>query len=117
MNATLELGVKIHPAAMAYPMMSDAEYAGLLKDIEENGVATVIQFRGDSWEEAELIDGRCRLKAIRELGLDYRDYAHIVATEDMPDPVAHLRSVNLYRRHLSTSQIDELAAPSGKAIN
>jgi ParB-like chromosome segregation protein Spo0J len=102
--------IRIHPAANIFPMMSPAEYAGLLENIREDGVHTVLQFRGDSWEQAELIDGRNRLKALQELGLAYRDHADLIATDDIPDPIKYVLSLNLHRRHLDTSQRSMVAA-------
>ena len=102
--------IKIHPAANLFPMMSETEYAGLVKDIEENGVSTCLRFRGDDWETAELVDGRNRLRAIQQLGLDYRDYADISTCEDMPNPVAIVVSLNLHRRQLTPSQLGLVAA-------
>lgn len=102
--------IKVHPAANIFPMMSEQEYAGLLEDVRENGVKTFLCFRGESTDDAELIDGRNRLKAILELGLDYLDYADIVHPNDMPDPVQHVLSLNLHRRHLDTSQRAMVAA-------
>ena len=97
-------GVKIHPAANIFPMMTPAEKAGLLEDVREHGVRTPLVFRGLQLEDAELVDGRNRLEVIEDLGLRYQDYAECVTPDDMPDPVAYVLSLNLHRRHLTESQ-------------
>ncbi len=102
--------VKIHPAANIFPMMSDAEFANLVEDIRINGLTRCIHFRGDSWETAELIDGRNRLRAITQLGLNYQDHSALVPCSEMPDPLAFVISLNLHRRHLTDSQRAMVAA-------
>lgn len=106
--------VRIHPAAELFPMMSPEEHAGLVADIKENGVRTVLQFLGESWDDSQLIDGRNRLKAIEELGLRYRDHATLISPDDMPDPIKHVLSLNLHRRHLDESQRGLIAGEIAK---
>lgn len=101
---------KIHPAANIFPMMSDAEFAAHLADVDEIGLRTVLKFRGTCWDDAELVDGRNRLKALVELGLDYRDHSELIHPEDMPDVLGFVLSLNLHRRHLSESQRAMVAA-------
>ena len=91
---------KVHPAAEAFPMMDAEQYAGLLNDIRENGQNDSIVF----WCEL-LVDGRNRLKACNELGVEPE-------TCELPedaDPVAYVISANLHRRHLTTSQRSKVA--------
>lgn len=102
--------IKIHPAANVFPMMDDVAYQDLLNDIRENSVRDTLVFRGESWGTAELVDGRNRLKAIQELGLNYLDHAIIIHPEDMPDPFSFVLSLNLHRRHLNESQRSMVAA-------
>jgi DNA-binding transcriptional MerR regulator len=85
-------------------------YAGLLNDIRENGVKTNLQFIGDSWSDAELLDGRNRLKALLELGLSWKTYAELLTNEDILDPGKHVLSMNQHRRHLTQSQLAMVAA-------
>ena len=102
--------IKIHPAANIFPMMSEAEFAGLVEDIRNNGLTRCIHFRGDSWDDAELIDGRNRLRAIEQLGMNYQDHSALVPVAEMPDPLAFVVSLNLHRRQLTDSQRAMVAA-------
>jgi ParB-like chromosome segregation protein Spo0J len=91
------LPVKVHPIANIFPMMSDEEFAGLKKDIAEHGIREDVVF----WKE-ELIDGRNRLAACIELGIEWN--GHAAELDDDIDPVAYVISHNLHRRHLDVSQ-------------
>ena len=91
------LPVKVHPIANIFPMMSADEFAGLKGDIEKNGVKDSIVF----WKD-ELIDGRNRLAAMIELGIDWNAYS--AELEEDVDPVGYVISHNLHRRHLDVSQ-------------
>ncbi len=97
----MKMPVKIHPAANIFPMMSDAEYAGLLEDIRDNGQREDCLF----WRE-QLIDGRNRYKACMELGIEPSE----CMLDDDQDPVSYVISANLHRRQLSTSQRAIVAA-------
>lgn len=87
--------IKIHPAAELFPPMTDAEFQELKSDIAKNGCRVPITF----WN-GQLIDGRNRLRACQELGIepwtDELDIEH--------DPWTYSISHNLHRRHLTTSQ-------------
>lgn len=107
-------GVPVHPAANIFPMIVGAPYRELVEDIRANGVRTVLKFIGESWETAQILDGRNRLSAIQELRLDYRDFSECIHPEDMPDPVGYVLSLNKLRRHLSEVQ---LGIAAGKAAN
>ena len=102
--------IRIHPAAMLFPEMSKNELAALVEDIRENGVRTRLQFIGETWDDAQLLDGRNRLKALKELGLAYRDHSDLIPAADIADPVDHVLSLNLHRRHLTESQRGMVAA-------
>ena len=89
------MSYEIHPAATLFPMMSDEEYAGLKADIEENGLREPIVLWCD-----QIIDGRNRLKACEEIGVD----PVFFELSDECDPWKFVISHNLHRRHLSSSQ-------------
>lgn len=82
-------------------MMSASEYARLKSDIEANGQREdIVVWRG------LLIDGRNRLKACEELGIE----PQIAELMEETDPVQYALSHNLHRRHLTTAQRAIVAA-------
>jgi hypothetical protein len=88
-------GVEVFEVANYFPMMSDDEYEGLLDDIRQHGQREKIVL----WQ-GKLVDGRNRLKACLELDIE-PEYMEL--PEDT-DPVAFVCSLNVHRRHLTTSQ-------------
>jgi hypothetical protein len=92
---------EIHPAANLFPMMTEEEYQGLKADIAEHGQ------REDITEWCgKIIDGRNRLRACEELGIE-----PLIAELDAEhDPYAYVISHNLHRRHLDVSQRSVIAA-------
>lgn len=96
---------EIHPAAELFPMMSEAEFAGLKADIELHGQREdIIAWCG------KIIDGRHRLRACTELGIE----PSIADLDEHHDPIAYVISHNLHRRHLTTSQRAMVAANVAK---
>jgi ParB-like chromosome segregation protein Spo0J len=90
-----------HPVADLFPMMSASEFARLKTDIETNGQREdIVVWRG------LLIDGRNRLRACEELGIE----PQIAELMDETDPVQYALSHNLHRRHLTTAQRAIVAA-------
>jgi ParB-like chromosome segregation protein Spo0J len=86
---------EIHPAATLFPMMTEEEYQGLKKDIEENGQREdIVVWCG------KLIDGRNRLRACQEL----QRQPQISELDYDQDPWKYVISHNLHRRHLTTTQ-------------
>lgn len=84
-----------HPAADIFPLMSEAAFAEFKEDIRQHGQSEPIAL----WC-GQILDGRNRWRACKELGL-------IPLTRDVPqatDPVAYVVSANLHRRHLDTNQ-------------
>jgi hypothetical protein len=92
---------KTHLAATLFPLMSEDEYQGMKQDIAENGQQEPIILWGD-----EVLDGRNRLRACKELG---RKPAFVTLDSSI-DPWKYVISHNLHRRHLSTSQRAAVAA-------
>ena len=87
--------LKIHPAAELFPPMTEAEFLGLKEDIREHGQReSIVVWKGD------LVDGRHRLRACRELGIQ----PEIAELMDETDPWQYVVSHNLHRRHLTTAQ-------------
>jgi hypothetical protein len=94
-------------------MMSDAELAELGQDIKKNGQQIPILFwTGDQYKTSVLIDGRNRLEAMERLGI-LDDV--LVETFHCGDPVSHIISRNLRRRHLSQQERADLIVAAIKA--
>lgn len=93
---------EFHPFANAFPMMSDLEYQELVADIEKHGLREPIWLY-----QGEILDGRNRDKACRELGIKplYTDFE---GTDE--EAIAFVISMNIMRRHLSQSQLAMVAA-------
>ncbi|MDX6413667.1 MAG: hypothetical protein QOH23_1077, partial [Gaiellaceae bacterium] len=81
--------------------MQPDEYAAFLADIAERGILVPLEIS----EEGKVLDGRHRLQAARELGIDTVP-VRIVAPADEHE---HVLLAALQRRHLSASQKAALA--------
>jgi hypothetical protein len=94
--------IKIHPAAELFPMMSESEFADLKQSISEYGGnrEPITFWRG------QLIDGRNRLRACEELGIE----ADADELDEDTDPWQYVIDHNLHRRHLTDSQRAAVAA-------
>lgn len=85
-----------HPVANIFPLMADDDYAALVADIRANGQRESIWLHADG----SIIDGRNRYRACCDLGLapKYKTW------NGKGSLVAFVISLNLHRRHLSSSQ-------------
>lgn len=92
-----------HPVADLFPMMSAEEYTALVADIREHGQREPIWLIGE-----QILDGRNRYRACLELERTplWRHYAGPVDTATL---IKFVLSLNLQRRHLSSSQKATLA--------
>lgn len=88
--------LQFHEAANIFPLMSDEESNALYDDINANGQKYAIELY-----EGQILDGRNRYIQCLKLGIEC-DTTDV--TDLVDDPVAHVLSVNLHRRHLSASQ-------------
>lgn len=85
----------VHPVAELFPPMTEEEFRGLKEDIRQHGQREdIVVWCG------QLIDGRHRLRACRELGIK----PQIAELMEETDPVKYALSHNLHRRHLTTTQ-------------
>lgn len=91
----------VHPAADLFPMLDGEAFAALRADIERHGQRVPIAMYGGA-----VLDGRNRLRACRELGVE-------PMTVDVPldvDPWVYVVSLNLRRRHLLPHQAGRVYA-------
>ena len=93
--------MKIHDVASMFPPMTADEYAALVDDVRANGQ------RDPIWTyNGEVIDGRHRLRACEDLGIEptTREWSGEGSL------VAFVLSLNLHRRSLTASQRAAIAA-------
>lgn len=90
------LDYPVHPLAAAFPMMLPDELADLAEDIKTNGLNHPIVLFG-----AQLVDGRNRLAACAQVGVEPAT-EQFAGTDD--DVTAFIISQNVSRRHLTASQ-------------
>ena len=97
-----EVVMQDHPAAALFPTMGEDEFQALVEDIRENGQREPIVRHED-----KVLDGRHRLRACQLLGIEpmIREWNGECGT-----PEAFAISMNLHRRHLTTSQRSLIAA-------
>ena len=88
--------LECHPVSEIFPLMEGAEYDALKADIAANGLRESIWLHPDG----RIIDGRNRYRACYELGLvpKYKTW------DGNGSLLAFVLSLNLHRRHLSSSQ-------------
>lgn len=92
----------LHPAAALFPAMDEAAFAALVADIAAHGQREPILIL-----DGQVIDGRHRLRACEQLGLE--PLVRQVSADD-GDPFGLVVSLNLHRRHLSEGQRAIIAA-------
>lgn len=91
-------GYKVHPAAALFPMLFGEEFEELKGDIKRRGQQEPLMLiRTD--DGTYLLDGRNRGRALDELGIKPE-----VDFFEADDPIEHVISANLRRRHMNESQ-------------
>jgi hypothetical protein len=93
--------LEVHPIAKVFPAMGEAEFQQFKRDIEAHGQRDDIVIHNGL-----LLDGRNRLRACIELGID----PQITELIGESNPVAYVVSKNLHRRQLTESQRAMVAA-------
>src|SRR5678815_3528857 len=81
-----------HPASRLFPMLAEDEFEALKSDISEHGLREPIVVVDD-----ELVDGRNRLRACRELGIEPK--TRNLTAKEAGDVHALVMSLNFHRRH------------------
>lgn len=95
-----EYTVHVHPAADAFPMMSEEEFQELVEDIKANGLRTPLVFNHN---HSILIDGRNRLRACADarVSITYTTLPEGYTDQQIID---YIVSANVHRRHLTQAQ-------------
>ena len=85
---------EVHEITEIFPEMGEEDFSVLLEDMRENGQQVPI-----TTQDGKVIDGKHRLRACEELGVEpvFQEY-------EGDDPLGYTISVNLARRHLTSSQ-------------
>ena len=86
--------LEIHPYAAIFPRPNKEEYERLKRDIKENG-----QLQPIVLYEGKVLDGVTRLSILCEL-----KYPVDSTTYFDDDPLGHVLSLNVHRRHMNESQ-------------
>lgn len=88
--------IAFHEIADLFPLMDGEEYEAFKADIQEHGLREPIWLHPDG----RILDGRNRYRACRELGLEpqFRTW------DGEGSLIAFVLSLNIHRRHLSSSQ-------------
>jgi hypothetical protein len=102
MSSDIKL-LPFHSLADKFPLMSDDEFFGLVRDIEKNGQRQEI----DTWQ-GMILEGRHRAKACQQLGIEprYRECRF----ESEAGALAYVISQNIHRRHLTPEQRRDVIA-------
>lgn len=100
----LPVGVEFHEYAGLFPWIKGAAFDELKSDIAANGVREPIVFF-----EGQILDGRNRYLAARELGIEFPRTEYTGH-----DPLGFVVSLNLQRRHLTEAERSMLAAKLSK---
>jgi len=103
--------VRIHRYANAFPMMGGSAFGQLKDDIVENGQSFPIIINK---EDGLLVDGRNRLKACTELGIECSSIE--VDFVDDAAIYSYIESNNKHRRHLTSGQRAAMATELGDFI-
>lgn len=91
--------MEFHEIANILPM-EKGSIASLAEDIAKNGQQIPIELY-----EGKILDGRRRWQACKIAGV-----APKTIDVNTPDPVGYVKSLNVYRRHLTPSQLSMVAA-------
>ena len=86
--------MQFHQIANIFPLIQGAEFDELATDITKNGLLEPIVVH-----EGKILDGRNRYNACQKAGITPE-----TVTYDGDDPLGHVISLNVHRRHLASDQ-------------
>ena len=89
------MAYEYHEVANIFPMMSDDEFSALVEDIRANGQRQPIYIHDN-----KIVDGRNRYRACQKLGIE----PDTRVWDGVGSLVSFVVSLNLQRRHLTSSQ-------------
>ena len=89
------MAYEYHETANIFPMMSDDEFSALVEDIRANGQRQPIYIH-----DGKIVDGRNRYRACQKLGIE----PDTRVWDGVGSLVSFVISLNLQRRHLTSSQ-------------
>ena len=92
--------MKFHPIADIFPLLEGPDFEALVADIKANGLLQPIELY-----EEKILDGRNRWKACKAAGVEPKTKEYRGS-----DPLGHVLSLNLTRRHLNEMQREMVAA-------
>ena len=114
------MGIKVHPAANAFPLLTGKDFNQLVKSVEKHGLRNGVLLKhppemGGKKFPCILLDGRNRLRAWEKLVKDgkvrcsgWKDnvcYAdHLIDTDDEAAVRQLIHDLNIHRRHLTADQ-------------
>jgi hypothetical protein len=85
-----------HPESRRIPDMAPGEWKSFLEDVKKRGIVEPIEIT----DKNEILDGRHRWKAAKELGIEKIP----VRVVSPPDPIEYILSAAIERRHLTEGQ-------------
>lgn len=116
--------IKVHSVAKLFPKMDESQFKAFLDDIKANGFQETIKYIEGDDGSAEVIDGRNRLEAAKQMKVDPWELntkrgdklMEKINVAKIPSLVSYVASLNLKRRHLSDSQRAAVAVAIEKEI-
>jgi ParB-like chromosome segregation protein Spo0J len=109
-NKSWRRWLRIHPVAELLPLLDKESLAALAAGIKKHGLKQRVSIIDDEGGNVVLIDGRNRLDALELLGEDITPDNGTIFERFPPDIdiYAHVISLNIHRRHLTSNQKREL---------
>ena len=103
-----------HPYCRLTPPLDDVDFELLKSDIRQNGLRHPIVTYCDEQGIEYIVDGRGRFAACQQIGIECPTTQFIGNVVDL---LAYMMSVNVYRRHLTKSQIAMIVAALPELTN